>query len=118
MTYYRKDGRPTGEVSEFDQAMKPLLVLYADLPVKDFGPKKLAAVREVMVKGFTDRHGKPVRDASCGVVNQRVRRLRHIFKWAVAEELARATWPIRSPLCRRLRRAALPRGRRRAKAGG
>ncbi len=59
LKHYRKDGRPTGQVSNFDQAMRPLLVLYGELLVKDFGPLKLEAVRELMVKGYTDRTGKP-----------------------------------------------------------
>jgi integrase len=60
--YYRKGGRPTGELGNFDMAMRPLLLLFGEELVKDFGPKKLKAVRELMVQGFTDRAGK---DRSC-----------------------------------------------------
>jgi len=51
--HYRKDGRPTGEVRNFDDAMKPLALLYGDEPVRAFGPRKLKAVRDK--KTFSSR---------------------------------------------------------------
>jgi len=87
-TYYVKDGRPTGEAANFDHAMRPLLLLYGSELVKDFGPRKLKTVRDLMVKGFTDRNGKKMRDCSRKVVNRQVSRLKRIFRWAVEEELA------------------------------
>ncbi len=86
--HYRKDGRLTGEVSNFKAAIKALLFLYDEEPVCDFGPQKLKAVRNLMITGYTDRHGKAIAGWSREVINRQVNRLRHIFKWAVAEELA------------------------------
>lgn len=87
-THYRKDGRPTGEAVNFDQAMRPLLFLYGEELVKDFGPLKLKRVRHLMAEGWTNAKGKRIDAWSRNNVNNQVRRLRHIFKWAVAEELA------------------------------
>ena len=47
--YYRKNGQPTGEVSNVKDAVRPLGELYRDAKVAEFGPAKLKAVREAMV---------------------------------------------------------------------
>jgi integrase len=58
-------------------AMSCLKDLYASLPVCQFSPKRLKAVREAMIaKDWTRRH-----------VNKQVGRVRRIFKWGVSEEL-------------------------------
>ncbi len=87
VAYYRKNARPTGEVSEFLYAMRPVLSLYAALAAKEFGPLKLIAARALLVNGFTDWNGKRIAAASRGVVNHRVRRLKHIFRWGVEQQL-------------------------------
>lgn len=91
VVHYRKNGQPTGEVANFDQAVKPLILLYGDELVQDFGPLKLKAVRALMVKGFTDRDGKHAAGLSRKVVNRRVGRIKRIFRWAESEELAPAS---------------------------
>lgn len=90
LQHYRKDGQPTGAISKFDQAAKPLLLLYGDLPAREFAPLKLKAVRSLMVNGFTDGFGKLVPPLSRGVVNSRVGAIRQIFRWAESEELVPA----------------------------
>lgn len=77
-SYYRRpDGTPTGEARMIRDAMSCLKDLYASLPVCQFSPKRLKAVREAMIaKGWTRRH-----------VNKQVGRVRRIFKWGVSEEL-------------------------------
>ncbi len=47
--YYRKDGRPTGELSWIRSALRPLVSLYGSMPVADFGRAELRAVRETMI---------------------------------------------------------------------
>jgi integrase len=79
--YRDADGNPTSEPSHFRAALKPLRALYGNEPAATFSPKKLKAVREVMMTtGIT----RPE-------VNRRVSKIRHVFKWAVAEELVPVT---------------------------
>lgn len=77
-TYYRHpDGRPTGELSNYRDSLRTLRQLYGHTPARDFGPLALKAVRERMVRDGLSRK----------VINQRVGRVRRVFKWAVAEQL-------------------------------
>lgn len=49
--YYRyKDGRPTTELDPLKRALDPLVALYGDTPVPEFGPLKLRAVRDRMIE--------------------------------------------------------------------
>jgi hypothetical protein len=57
--------------------MSAAKALYGHTLARDFGPLALNAVRQKMVDVGLSR----------GVVNQRVGRVKRIFKWAVAEEL-------------------------------
>jgi len=78
--YRRPDGTPTNEVQEYKALSVLVNEIYASLPAADFGPKKLKAVREMMVaKGWCRR-----------TINQRIDRLRLVFKYAAAEELVPA----------------------------
>lgn len=76
-TYYVKNGRPTGEVSNIKDAVKPLVLTHGHISVADFGPVALKAVRDSMVAD----------DLSRGVVNERVNRIRRVFKWGVENQL-------------------------------
>src|SRR5262249_35836837 len=78
--YYRRDGEPTGEHMTFRCALRPILTLYSALPVADFSPKRLVAVRDEMIRlGWSRRY-----------INASVRRIRHMFGWAGAEEIGGA----------------------------
>jgi hypothetical protein len=67
--YYVGDGRPSGEVANLKDAMRPLRALYSHTLARDFGPKALKAVRKYMI---TD-------ERLCrNVVNGRVNRIRRI----------------------------------------
>jgi integrase len=78
--YYRKDGRPTGELREHKIVLGVLGEAYGHTPARDFGPLALKAVRHGMVRAELAR----------GVINQRVGRIKRVFKWAVSEELVPA----------------------------
>jgi hypothetical protein len=78
MQYYVQDGKPTGEVRNLKDAMRPLRALYGLAPANDFGPKALKLVRQYMI----DRE-----KLSRGVINGRIDRLKRAFKWAVSDEL-------------------------------
>jgi integrase len=75
--YRRADGSPTGELANFRLSLRPLCRLYGHSPAAAFRPKALKAVRQSMVDAGLAR----------GTINQRVGRIVHLFKWAVAEEL-------------------------------
>jgi integrase len=76
--YYTKAGRPTKELAEMRYALRPVRELYGETPAREFGPLKLKAVRQRMIDGER---------LSRGVINQRVKRIKRLFKWAVSEEL-------------------------------
>jgi integrase len=78
VVYYRRpDGRPSRELEDFLRSLRPLRELYQDLPVAEFGGKALQAVRGRMVEAGWSR----------GVVNQRVGRVRRVFRWGVGDDL-------------------------------
>ena len=77
-THYRSSGgKPTGEVREIKRAVVPLHTLYGHTAAADFGPLALATVRQQMIKA----------DLCRKVINQRVDRLKRLFKWAASQEL-------------------------------
>ncbi|HVS71096.1 MAG TPA: hypothetical protein VHQ47_07565 [Phycisphaerae bacterium] len=81
-TYYKlADGSQSTEVEAFRQALRPLRRLFGGTPAKDFGPKRLKAVREEMVRLGWCRSN----------VNRQAARVRQVFRWATEEELIPAT---------------------------
>jgi hypothetical protein len=77
--YCVKDGKPTKELRSVREALAPLRDLYASKPTSEFGPKSLQAIRQHMIAQ---------QDLSRKVVNQRIGRIKRMFKWA---ELNQAT---------------------------
>jgi hypothetical protein len=75
--YRRPDGTVTNELNDFRLSLKPLRELYGQTVAKNFGPLALKAVRQKMIEANLCR----------GVVNQRVGRIRRMFRWAVENEL-------------------------------
>lgn len=80
-TYYSKAGQPTKELADMKYALRPVRKLYGRSLVREFGPLALKAVRQHMID---------VEDLSRGVINNRINRVKRVFKWAVSEELAPA----------------------------
>jgi integrase len=77
-THYRHaDGTPTGELDNYRDALRPLRRLYGITPARDFTPLRLKYLRKAMVDAGLSR----------STINQRVRRIVRVFKWAVSEEL-------------------------------
>jgi integrase len=77
-THYRRpDGTPTSEANDYRLSLIPLRHLYGRTPAKDFGPLALKAVRTKMIE----------QDLCRGVVNQRIGRIRRLFRWATENEL-------------------------------
>ncbi|MFO0806072.1 MAG: tyrosine-type recombinase/integrase [Gemmataceae bacterium] len=75
--YRRADGTRTNEVREFRVVSTIVNEIYSRLPASDFGPLALKAVRKRMIDMGLSR----------GVVNQRIGRVKRVFKWAAGEEL-------------------------------
>jgi integrase len=80
-TYYAVDGEPGKEFVCMRHASKPLVELYSKTPAREFGPLALKAVRQRWID----------RDICRTHINQRVNRIRRIFKWGVENELIPAT---------------------------
>jgi integrase len=77
-THYRTPaGESTTEIGELKRSIKPVRELYGSTLAAEFGPKKLAAVRQRMIDLGWCRT----------LVNRRVDRVKRAFKWAAAEEL-------------------------------
>ncbi len=76
-THYVKNGKRTSEFDCMKSVIRPLNELYGMLPAKDFGPLALKAVRQKFVELGWVR-------VSC---NKGVNRIRHIFKYAIGNEL-------------------------------
>jgi integrase len=101
--HYRKpDGTPTQELEGFLLTIRTLRELYGHTRAAEFDPLALKAVRDAMARQPVTRRVKRP-DAATGekvwaervlrvglarpVINQRVGRIKRIFKWAVSEEL-------------------------------
>jgi integrase len=78
VTYYRHaDGSPTGEVDGIRLSLRQLNQLYGSTLEIAFSPLALKTVREAMIRAGLRRK----------VINQRVRRIVRMFRWAVGNEL-------------------------------
>ncbi|MBN2138185.1 MAG: site-specific integrase [Sedimentisphaerales bacterium] len=76
--YYRKaDGTVSGEVDKIRYACAPLNKHYGELPVEEFGPLKLQELRQHIIGLNLCRK----------VVNERIRIIKRMFRWAVSNEL-------------------------------
>lgn len=79
LTYYRKpSGRLTGEHVNYAHALAPLVDLFGDEPAGAMTPGRLKAVRQAMIDS-----GRLAR----GTINQRIGKIRRVFRWAVSEEI-------------------------------
>jgi integrase len=97
--YYRHaDGTPTSEVDALRYSLRPLNYLHGPSPARDFGPAGLKAVRELLVKGYDHPRYGPQAALCRTEVNKRVKHVRRLFKWAVAEGLVPAAvlWALQA----------------------
>jgi integrase len=79
--YRHADGRPTREQDNLRDALRPLRKLYGHSPAEDFGPLALRAVQQEMIRAGLCRT----------VINDRIKRIRRVFRWAVSVELIPAS---------------------------
>ena len=79
---WAKEHQPPAEYDQICYAIKNLAD-YLDLPVVDFGPRKLKAILDSMVNRV-GQHGKPL---SRKYINKTIDRVRQMFRWGVANEI-------------------------------
>jgi integrase len=81
--HYQKSGSPTRSIDNVRLAVRPLKELGGSKPVlvREFGPLMLKSIREGMVAAKLSR----------GVINERVRIIREVFRWGVENELVPAS---------------------------
>ncbi len=78
--YRRKDGEPTGSARNIRDAMRPLIRLFGQTRVREFGPVKLKLVRDEMIREGRVRTN----------INREIHRIKRVFKWGVENELVPA----------------------------
>lgn len=76
--YYRKDGKPTSQISILRPALASLNQLYGDTPAAEFSPSRLKALRDSWVAEGASRSG----------ANRRTSVVKQCFTWAVEHEMA------------------------------
>jgi integrase len=79
--YRHPDGTPTGELDNHRDALRPLRRVFGHTLAMEFGPLRLRAVREEMVRAGLCRT----------TINARVHRIRRAFRWAASMELIPAS---------------------------
>jgi integrase len=100
--YRHADGSNTGELHDYKLSLRPLRELYGFTPAAEFGPLALKAIRETLIHKPITRNVKSVdpetgkatwqkkivrHGLARGVINQRIGRIKRLFKWAVENEL-------------------------------
>jgi integrase len=75
--YRGADGEPTSELTNYRILLRPVRELYGHTRAAAFGPLALKAVRQRYVDAGLCRP----------VVNRRVSKVRHVFRWAASEQL-------------------------------
>jgi len=94
MTHY--SGRGASQYQHMHSAAEPLRELFASLNVSEFGPLKLAECRDYFrtlhVRRPLRSDGKSKREPCTRTgINQRVQRIKRIFRWGVSQEIVDAT---------------------------
>jgi site-specific recombinase XerC len=78
--YHVLGGEPTKEMDCIREALVPLREHYGLSSARSFGPKSLKALQQHMIS----------RGLCRTLINQRIGRIKRVFKWAVSEELVPA----------------------------
>ncbi len=79
--YYKdSEGNPTQEPGNIRYSLNPLVELCGSVSLEEFGPLKLIDVRDEMIEQGLAR--------TC--INQRIGRIKRMFKWAVSQQVVSA----------------------------
>lgn len=84
--YRRPDRTLTNEVAEFQFSARPLLYLFSELPAAEFRASHLRRVQAMMIRGYNHREHGEQGPLSRKVINQRIGRIKRIWKWAAEHE--------------------------------
>ena len=76
-SHYVKDGKPTLEMTNVKHAVRFLIELFGTTLVRNFRPSTLKAVRQAMIDD----------DLSRKTINDRINRIRRIFRWGVENDM-------------------------------
>jgi hypothetical protein len=76
-SYYVKGDRQTAEVARMRSALRPLVAECRTMLARDVGPLKLKTVRQSMIEDGLTR----------STINRNVQRIKHVFRWAVENEM-------------------------------
>ena len=76
-TYYRKNGKPTGQLPMVKVALRLLRESYGRTRVSEFGPLSLKAIQTKLIKQGCSRN----------YINDHTGRIKRVFKWGAANEL-------------------------------
>src|SRR5262245_32059400 len=79
--YRHADRAPTRELDNYQDSLRPLRKLFGRTLASEFGPLRLRAVREEMVRADLCRQ----------TINARIHRIRRVFRWAASQELVPAS---------------------------
>jgi hypothetical protein len=74
LRYYARDGMPTGEHVTIRAALRPLVRIFGDIPAREFGPKRMKALQQAMIKLNWSRRYV---NKACGIVKR-------CFAWAAS----------------------------------
>jgi integrase len=75
--YVDSEGNTTKEPGNVRYSVRPLVDLFANLPIEEFGPLRLKEVRQRMIElGWCRK-----------LINKRVCIIKRMFKWAVSEQI-------------------------------
>ena len=75
--YVDSEGNPTSEPVSIKYALKPLVELFANQAIEEFGPLRLKEVRQRMIESGISRK----------LINKRISIIRRMFKWAVSDQI-------------------------------
>ncbi len=78
--YVDSEGNATSEPVSIKYALKPLVELFPNLPIEEFGPLRLKEVRQRMIESGYCRK----------LINKRISIIRRMFKWAVSDQIISA----------------------------
>jgi hypothetical protein len=76
-SYYRKNGKVTGEVEGLRTALKALIKIARDVPVPNLSPRHIDAMRETLLNKGNSR----------SYINKQTNRIRRVIRWGIAQEL-------------------------------
>jgi integrase len=80
-------GEPGREWYDYALSLRPLVWLRGDTPAGELGPLALKGVREIMVSGYEHGQYGEQRPLSRKIVNQRIGRIKRVWRWLASEEL-------------------------------